>query len=54
MKLWLAGMHSVRVVTMGGGMVLLFCDSGKDVGDPARDVWHSVTCLGDCYVPYAC
>jgi hypothetical protein len=37
MKLWLAGLHSVRVSMMGGGLVLLFCNSGEDVGELARD-----------------
>jgi hypothetical protein len=38
MKLWLAGLHSVRVSYMGGGLVLIFRSSGEDVGEPARQV----------------
>jgi hypothetical protein len=36
-KLWLAGLHSVRAAAMGGGLVLLFRNSGEDVGAPARN-----------------
>jgi hypothetical protein len=38
MKLWLAGMHAVRAVAMGSGMVLLFRDSGDEVGEPVRNL----------------
>jgi hypothetical protein len=40
-KLWLAGLHSVRVASMGGGLVLLFRNSGENVGEPAckKDWW---------------
>ncbi|WJX16361.1 hypothetical protein P8452_06395 [Trifolium repens] len=34
-KLWLAGLHSVRAATMGGDLVLLSRRSGEDVGEPA-------------------
>jgi hypothetical protein len=37
-KLWLAGLNSVRASAMGGGLVLLFCNSGENIGDPARDI----------------
>jgi hypothetical protein len=37
MKLWLAGLHSVRAVPMGGRLILLFRNSGDDVGDPVRN-----------------
>ncbi|WJX11204.1 hypothetical protein P8452_01842 [Trifolium repens] len=36
-KLWLAGLNEVRVVTMGGGLVLLFRNFGADIGEPARN-----------------
>ncbi|KAK2389417.1 putative serine/arginine-rich splicing factor protein [Trifolium repens] len=40
-KLWLAGLHSVRVSTMGDDLVLLSRSSGEDVGEPAckKDWW---------------
>jgi hypothetical protein len=41
MKLWLAGLLSIRAVTMGGRLILLYRSSGEDVGDPVRrkDWW---------------
>jgi hypothetical protein len=40
-KLWLARLHSVRVASMGGGLVLLFRNSGENVGEPVsnKDWW---------------
>ncbi|WJX87785.1 hypothetical protein P8452_69940 [Trifolium repens] len=34
-KLWLAGLHTVRAATMGGDLMLLSRRSGEDVGEPA-------------------
>ncbi|MCI04352.1 RNA recognition motif, partial [Trifolium medium] len=36
-KLSLTGMQSVRVVTMGGGLVLIFRSSGEEVCEPIRN-----------------
>lgn len=36
-KLWLAGLHYVRAAAMGGGLLLLFRNSGEDVGLPAKN-----------------
>jgi hypothetical protein len=40
-KLWLAGLNEVSAATMGGGLVLLFRNSGADIGEPARNLCNT-------------